>query len=208
MKIPAAVVGSVTLCTLSQCHYVSFVIWKRMRRRNDVGRRWNGRSVGVGMRVGGMVEVERIGIVVEEVVVAVAGGRGKAVVVVGEVEAEGVGEVVVRGVEVGVDRVRGQRASREGGRVEVEVRQPRNCILTVCNSRECMIVSESKKSRCCCCITLCKNRLLRMTTMSRKRNNMLSYRRSLDDPPRTENKHIHCIHHNTIFTFTALHRCH
>jgi hypothetical protein len=113
-KTPAAVVGSATLCTSNRYHYVSFVIWKRMRRRNDVGRRWNGRSVGVGTIVGGMVEVERIGIVVEEVVEA--GGRGKAVVVAaGEVEAEGVGEVVVRGVEVGVDRVRGQRATRGEG---------------------------------------------------------------------------------------------
>jgi hypothetical protein len=104
-KIPAVGVASVTSCTSSRYHYVSFGIWKRMLKRNDVGMRWNGQSVGVGRRVGGKEE-ERI--VIEVVVVEVeAGGTGKAVVAGEGVEV--VGGVVPRGA--GVGRVQDRRAS-------------------------------------------------------------------------------------------------
>lgn len=58
-----------------------------------------------------VAEVERIGIVVEEV--EVAGGRGRvAVVVVGVEEGVGAGGAAARGV--GVDRVRGRMVNRRG----------------------------------------------------------------------------------------------
>lgn len=71
-------------------------------KRSVVGRRWKGGSVGEGMRVEGMVEVEKIGI---EVGVEETG----KVVVAGE-EVEVLGGVELQGV--GVGRVLGRRASK------------------------------------------------------------------------------------------------
>lgn len=104
MKIPAVGVVSVTSCTSSRSHCVSFVTWKKMLKRSDVGRRWKGRSVGEGMRVEGMVEVVKIDIEAE------VGAEEREKAVVADEEVEVVGGVVLRGV--GVGRVRGRRASK------------------------------------------------------------------------------------------------